>query len=373
VLELADIFRESGTAYRLAHASRMLPSHLRAMRDIEACRTAALGGHLRACDHCGERQYAYHSCRNRHCPKCHGDQTRRWLDHTRAHLLPCPYFLATFTLPAELRPLARSHQKIVYGALLRAAAEALLKLTADPDYLGARPGLLAVLHTWTRAMTYHPHVHVLVTAGGWREGHAPGWTPCHRPDFLVPGRALSILFRAKLRDALRHAGLGDRLPPEVWRKNWIVHLQHAGSGDKVLEYLARYVFRIALVNSRIERFDNGEVTFRFRDGRSGTTRHCTLETAAFIARFLQHVLPRGFSKVRHYGLFSPSRNTLLHDARAELSIPPVTAPPPVPLPADAANVAAVDDGPEDNRARCPFCRVGVMHVIETVPRSRPPP
>ena len=373
MLELADIFREGGPAYRQAHGSRMLPSHLRAMRDIEACRTAALGGHLRACDHCGQRQYAYHSCRNRHCPKCHGDQTRRWLDHTRSHLLPCPYFLATFTLPAELRPLARSHQKVFYGLLMRAAAEALLKLTADPDYLGARPGLLAVLHTWTRAMAYHPHVHILVTAGGWREGHAPGWIPSKRPDFLVPGRALSILFRAKLRDALRHAGLADRVPPQVWRKDWVVHLQHAGSGDKVLEYLARYVFRIALVNSRLERFENGQVTFRFRDGRSGKTQHCTLEAAAFIARFLQHVLPQGFSKVRHYGLFSPSRKPLLDQARAELVASSVARLPPEPVAVDAPPDITVDAVSADNRTRCPSCGVGVMHVIDTLPRSRPPP
>lgn len=372
MLELADIFREGGPAYRQAHGSRMLPSHLRAMRDIEACRTAALGGHLRACDHCGERQYAYHSCRNRHCPKCHGDQTRRWLDHTRSHLLPCPYFLATFTLPAELRPLARAHQKIVYGLLMRCAAEALLKLTADPDHLGARPGLLAVLHTWTRAMAYHPHVHILVTAGGWRDGHAPGWIPPKRPDFLVPGRALSILFRAKLRDALRHAGLVDRVPPEVWRKDWVVQLQHAGSGEKVLEYLARYVFRIALVNSRLERFENGQVTFRFRDGRSGKTKHCTLEAAAFIARFLQHALPQGFSKVRHYGLFSPSRKPLLDQARAKLVASSVTDPPPTRVPVNTPDIAAAAV-PADIRTRCPSCGVGVMHVIDTLPRWTKPP
>jgi hypothetical protein len=372
VLELADIFRESGPAYRQAHGPRLLPSHRRALRDIEACRTAALGGHLRACDRCGQQQYAYHSCRNRHCPKCHGDQTRRWLDHTRAQLLPCPYFLATFTLPAELRPLARSHQKVVYGLLMRAAAEALLKLTADPDYLGARPGLLAVLHTWTRAMAYHPHVHILVTAGGWHAGDVPAWIPSKRPDFLVPGRALSILFRAKLRDALRHAGLAEHVPPEAWHKDWVVHLQHAGSGEKVLEYLARYVFRIALVNSRLERFENGQVTFRYRDGRSGKTKHCTLEAPAFIARFLQHVLPHGFSKVRHYGLFSPSRKPLLERAREKLGASSVTDLPPAPVPVSAPDIT-VDPASADHRSRCPSCGAGVMHVIATLPRSRPPP
>jgi len=372
VLELADILREGGQAYRQVHGARMLPSHLRAMRAIEDCRTAALGGHLRACDHCGQRQYAYHSCRNRHCPKCHRDQTQRWLEHTRAQLLPCPYFLVTFTLPAELRALARSHQKVVYGLLMRSAAEALLKLTADPDYLGARPGILAVPHTWTRAMTFHPHVQILVTAGGWRDGHAPGWVPSKRPDFLVPGRALSIVFRAKLRDALRHAGLVHHIPNEVWRKDWVVHLQHAGSGDKVLEYLARYVFRIALVNSRLERFDNGQVTFRFRDARSGRTKHCTLATAAFIARFLQHVLPRGFPKVRHSGLFSPSRKPVLEQARATLVGSSAKALRTPSVDADAPALV-IETVPADKRTRCSACGLGVMHVIDIPRRWSPPP
>ena len=371
MLELADIVREAGPAYRQAYGPRLLPSHRRALRDIEACRTAALGGHLRACDRCDRRQYAYHSCRNRHCPKCHADQTQRWLERQRARLLPCPYFLATFTLPAELRPLARSHQKLVYGLLMRCAAEALLKLTADPRHLGARPGLLAVLHTWTRAMAYHPHVHLLVTAGGLSR-HDRTWVPARRPHFLAPGRALSLLFRAKLRDALRHAGLAHHAPPEVWRKSWVVHLQHAGSGEKVLDYLARYVFRIALVNSRLERFEKGQVTFRFRDGRTAKTKHCTLAAPTFIARFLQHVLPRGFSKVRHYGLFSPSHQPLLDTARAELLASPATAPAPAPVVAKATAVTLHSD-PAEHHTRCPFCGVGVMRIIDTLPRWRPPP
>ena len=163
MLEVADIVRAAGPAYREAFASRMLPSHRRALHDLETCRTAAWGGHLRRCDRCGEIQYRYHSCRNRACPKCHADQTRRWLEAHRARLLPCPYFLVTFTLPQELRPLARSHQRQVYGALLRTAAATLSTLAADPDHLGARPGLFGVLHTWTRAMLYHPHAHFLIT------------------------------------------------------------------------------------------------------------------------------------------------------------------------------------------------------------------
>jgi hypothetical protein len=371
VLELADIFREAGPAYRAAYGSRMLPSHRKAMRDIEACRTPALGGHLRACDHCGVQQYSYHSCRNRHCPKCHTDQTLRWLDRQRSRLPPCPYYLVTFTLPDELRRLARSHQKLVYGLMMRAAAEALLKLTADPRYLGARPGLLAVLHTWTRALRYHPHVHILVTAGGWREGPQPGWLAPRRAGFLVPGRALSVLFRAILRDALREADLYDQVPACVWRKSWVVHLKHAGTGEAVLGYLARYVYRIAIVNSRLDRFEDGRVTFRYRDNRTGTIKRCTLDTFLFIARFLQHVLPAGFTKVRSYGLFSPSRKSLLDRARRELR---AASPDSVPPGAAAATApVAPQAGNEHNDYQCPVCAVGRMRIIETLPPWRRPP
>ena len=370
MLELADIFREAGAAYRAAYGPRMLPSHRKAMRDIEACRTPALGGHLRSCDHCDTRQYSYHSCRNRHCPKCHTDQTQRWLQRQESRLPPCPYFLVTFTLPAELRRLARSHQKLVYGLLMRAAAEALLKLTADPRYLGARPGGLAVLHTWTRALVYHPHVHMLVTAGGWRAAEQR-WVAPKRANFLVPGRPLSVLFRGILRDALRKADLYDQVPAGVWKKNWVVHLQHAGSGKAVLGYLARYVYRVALPNSRLERFENGRVTFRYRDNRTGQIEHCTLDAPHFIARFLQHVLPAGLTKVRSYGVFSPSRKPLLERARAELL---AASSHPEAASTDNAAPPAIPAAKRDpQEPRCPLCGFGPMRLIETLPRWRPPP
>lgn len=367
MLELADIFREAGAAYRAAYAPRLLASHRRAMRDIEQCRTPALGGHLRVCDHCHALQYSYHSCRNRHCPKCHTEQTRRWLERQQSRLPECSYFLLTFTLPAELRRLARSNQKIVYGLLMNAAAQALLKLTADPRYLGARPGCLAVLHTWTRALVYHPHVHVLVTAGGWREQPSPRWGAPKRSRFLVPGRALSRLFRGILRDALRKAGLYDQTPADVWKKNWVVHLKHAGTGKAVLGYLARYVYRVALPNSRLERFENGRVTFRYRDNRSREIKRCTLGTFPFIARFLQHVLPQGFTKVRSYGLLAPSNKGLLERVRAAPPEPASTSTP-------GDDVPATPVAPRDlHEPRCPECGFGPMRVIETLPRWRPPP
>lgn len=368
MLELADIIRAAGAVYQRLHGATLLPSQRRALRDIVACRTAALGGHVQACDHCGTRQYSYHSCRNRHCPKCHGEQTQRWLERQRARLLPCAYFLLTFTLPGELRALAWAHQKVVYGLLMTAAAGALLTLTADPRYLGARPGMLAVLHTWTRALLYHPHVHMLVTAGGLRQPDGT-WVPPTHAAFLVPGRALSRLFRAKVRAGLRKAGLLEQAPPSVWRQEWVVHVQHAGTGEKVLDYLARYVFRIALVNSRLERFEDGQVTFRYRDGRTGTTKRCTLDAVSFLRRFLQHVLPQGFAKVRHYGLFSPSRHDLLAQAREQL-IAASASPPPVPARLDPAPVPAP---PISSPPRCPTCGIGVLHLVEILlPCGRSP-
>jgi putative transposase/transposase-like zinc-binding protein len=368
VLELADIVRAVGEVYQRLHGATLLPSHRRVLSDIVACRTAALGGHVQACDHCGTRQYSYHSCRNRHCLKCHGEQTQRWLDRQRARLLPCACFLLTFTLPAELRALARAHQRIVYRVLMTAAAAALLKLTADPRYLGARPGLLAVLHTWTRALLYHPHVHMLVTAGGLR-GSDGRWVQPRHAAFLVPGRALSRLFRGTVRAGLRKAGLLNQVPRAVWDHEWVVHVQHAGTGEKVLEYLARYVFRIALVNSRLERFEDAQVTFRYRDGRTGLVQRCTLDAVAFLGRFLQHVLPQGFTKVRHYGLFSPSRRDLLTQAREQLVAASATTP------GDPAPVApAITPAPPAApRPRCPACGTGVLHIVETLhPSGRSP-
>jgi hypothetical protein len=369
MLELADIVRAIGAAYRRKHGSRILPSHLRAMRDIERCRTPALGGHLWACDRdCGHLRFRYHSCRNRSCPKCDSHRTRRWVETQRSRALACSTFLLTFTLPEEIRAVARSHQKTVYRILFDAAAASLLRLFADPKFLGGRPGVLAVLHTWTRALVFHPHVHMLVTAGG-LSPDGTAWRGPRHPRFLVPGYVLSALFRKKVQRAFRRAGLLDQVPPEVWGKQWVVHLQHAGSGERVLEYLGRYVFRIALPNSRLQRFENGEVTFRYRENDSGKVRRCTLPAGEFLRRFLQHVLPRGFPKVRRYGLYAPSCKRDLERARSLLAArdpdPAPTNPPPTGTP-DPPKERAPDD-------RCPACGLGRMRIIETLPAAREPP
>ncbi len=366
MIEVADILRQHGAAYRARHT--LLPSQERALRDIENCRTEFFGGHVAQCDHCGLLRYAYHSCRNRHCPKCHGEQADVWLERQHSLLVPVPHFLLTFTLPAELRSLAFGHQKAVYGALLRCAAESVLKLTADPRWLGATPTVLAVLHTWTRAMLYHPHVHLLVSAGG-LGADGQHWIGAKHPAFLVPVRALSIIFRAKMRDAFQALRPEVRAPSRVWEKPWVVHSQHAGSGTKVLEYLARYVFRVAITNSRIEAFEHGKVTFRYRDNRTQQLCHVCVPAEEFIHRFLHHVLPRGFPKVRHYGLASTARAQDRKRARRILTPEPNAS-------TDELQVEPSSPAPPagDSPPLCPRCHLGHLLVIQSLrPRRKFPP
>jgi hypothetical protein len=369
MLEVADIFRLHGAAYRARVGDRLLPSQARAMNDIQACRTAYFGGHVDLCDHCGREVYVYHSCGNRSCPKCHREQTERWIDKQRARLLPCRYYLLTFTLPEQLRPLALAHQKKIYGLLMRSAAAALQKLARDPRYVGARLGCLAVLHTWTRAMQYHPHVHMLVTAGGLSADGAEWLEPKHA-SFLVPVEALSVIFRAKLCAALKKAGLLGEVPQSVWKKKWVVHCQPAGHGQKVLEYLGRYVFRVAITNSRLERIDTGQVTFRYRDNRSQEMRHVTVTGVEFIRRFLQHVLPRGCAKVRYYGIWSGSCRKSLDQALPLLDEQSTNA---ALEKVSAAQLAPPPSAPRLQN-RCPYCKVGNLIPMEMLyPQRRRPP
>ena len=354
MLEVAAIIRLHGATYLARFADRILPSHRRALRDLEACRTPALGGHVHQCDHCGRQVYAYHSCRNRHCPKCHRHQTERWLTAQRGRLLPCTYYLLTFTLPDALRPLARSHQKTVYGLLMKSAAAALLTLARDPRYVGGRLGCLAVLHTWTRALVYHPHVHLLVTAGG-LSAHGTAWVAPKHGSYLVPVRALSQIFRAKICAALNRAHLLDQVSPDIWTTPWVVHCQPAGRGQKVLDYLGRYIFRVAPANSRLERIEDGQVTFRYRDNRTQHVRRVTLSGVEFLQRFLQHVLPRGYTKVRYYGIWSPTCRHQLEQARALLAVSPPAPTEPAPI-TPTPSSATADPSP----LRCPQCRTGIL-------------
>jgi len=355
MLEVADIFRAAGSD--LCAQLAVLPSQKRAVQAIQNCRTAALGGQVYSCEQCGALQYSYHSCGNRHCPKCHGQQTQRWLERQQARLLPCPYYLLTFTLPSELRTVARGHHKVVYGLLLNAAAASIQKLCADTQWLGGQVSLMGMLHTWTRAMLYHPHAHFLVSAGG-LSADAQRWITPKNPKFLVPVQALSKVFRAKVRDGLKAAGLLTQVGSKAWSQKWVVHALAAGRGQKVLDYLARYVFRIAITHSRLESLQDGVVTFRYRNNKTQQIQKVRLAVKDFIQRFLEHVLPKGLPKVRHYGLASAAcagRRTAAMALLATTSLP----------------VESNDSLPASNRAvssqdkilRCPQCRTGQLRLL----------
>jgi Putative transposase/Transposase zinc-binding domain len=362
MVELGEIFRRYGPQYREKYGARMPPSHLAAMADIEQCRTEALGGQVYQCPECGELRYSYHSCQNRHCPKCQNAAGQEWLEQQQALLLPTPYFLLTFTLPEELREVARSHQKLVYGLLFRASAAATQQLAQDPRFVGGTVGMIGVLHTWTRALVYHPHVHYVVPGGGLAlDGSA--WRAA-REDFLLPVRALSVLFRAKFRDALRQTELFAQVPAEVWTKDWVVHCQPVGNGAGALKYLAPYVFRVAISNRRILSLEDDRVTFGYTESGSGQRKTCTVGAEEFIRRFLQHVLPKGFSKVRYYGFFSPNRREVLSKVRQLL---PGAA---TPARQDPQSPARPLPSAE---LQCPACGKPMQLVGTLRPKGRCPP
>ncbi|MEJ2010105.1 MAG: IS91 family transposase [Acidobacteriota bacterium] len=363
MLEVADIFRLHGESFRASH--ELAPWQLKAMADIEHCRTAYFGGHLERCDRCGHEHYSYHSCRNRHCPKCQGEQTQAWLDKQRARLLPVSYYLLTFTLPAWLRPLAKAHPRQIYNLLIKAAVASLQKLARDPQWVGGTLPILLVLHTWTRALLFHPHVHLLVPAGAISPQGV--WVQARHPNFLVPGYALSQIFRAKIKAGLNKLGWLDPSCP-CWNQKWDLHCRHAGSGEKVLDYLARYVLRIAISNSRLEKLEQGELTFRYRDNQTQQLHHLTVPAQDFMQRFLQHVLPKGFVKVRTYGLWSATQQELLAKIQAQLAQTPTAHPPPQKQPDQLTSTSTAP------LPLCPKCKLGHMIFIAAIApeRKRPP-
>ena len=303
-LEVAEIFQRYGEHYCQKYAGRMPARHRQVMRAIQRCRTEALGGQTYCCPDCKHVLYSYHSCRNRHCPKCQNENGQQWLEKQQHALLPVPYFLLTFTLPDKISRLARSHQKLFYNLLFRISAAATQQLAADPRFIGGKIGMMGVLHTWGRTMVYHPHVHYLVPAGGLAQDGAT-WLPA-RKNFLLPVKALSRLFRGKFHQALRNETIYSQIPARLWKQEWVVHCEPVGSGLNALKYLAPYIFRVAISNNRLIKLENDLVSFRYRHTQTRKEKCCTLPAEEFIRRFLQHVLPKNFVKVRYYGLFSPS-------------------------------------------------------------------
>ena len=392
-LEVADIFRDHGAAWRSANAGHVSLDQLKVMSAIERCRTAALGGHVERCENekCGYSQIAYNSCRNRHCPKCQGAAAREWLAEREAELLPVPYFHVVFSLPAKIADIAYQNKAAIYDILFKASAETMITIAADPKHLGARIGVLSVLHTWGSALNHHPHVHMIVPGGGISLDGAR-WVAC-RPDFLLYVGVLSRLFRRLVLEKLtaahsagelqffsRHAALANTrafaayLAP-LRNSKWVVYCKRPFAGpEQVLRYLARYTHRVAISNRRLLSLDDKGVTFKWKDYRlEGRERYqvMTLTTHEFIRRFLMHVLPAGFHRIRYYGLLaSGKRADNVARARELLTLPII--------PVDAIKAANTNaDQPQTPEHRCPCCG-GRMIIIErfergATPRSHPSP
>ncbi|MDT8342612.1 MAG: IS91 family transposase [Longimicrobiales bacterium] len=368
--ELADIVRAHGLD--LGH---LPPHHRRVLDAIGDCRTAALGGHVLACDRCGHREISYNSCRDRHCPKCQALDRVRWQEARAEDLLPVPYFHLVFTIPAALHPLFRQDLRLTYDLLFRAVAETLATVAADPAHLGARLGFTTILHTWTQTLLYHPHLHVIVPGGG-LDPRMTRWIPARR-GFFLPVRVLSAVFRGKLLAFLEAACAQGRLPApsgtsvarllrRAARKKWVVYSKPPFAGPEgALTYLGRYTHRIAFSNERLLALEDGQVRFRFRDRAHGNVgRTMTLPALDFLRRFLLHVLPPGFVRIRHYGLFANSvRRERLDLCRTLLGVRPGTADP---TPTESWDELLLRLTGRDV-TRCPQCRKGRLCVVEDFP------
>lgn len=367
--EVADVFRRFAGSYLQAHGAAMLPSHRRAIADIIACRTEALGGQRWCCTACGTMLHVFHSCRNRACPKCHGEQTQAWLEQRRGEMLPVPYFHVTVTVPEGLRAALRRHQIDGYGALIKTTAGAIIDLARDPRWVGGTVGVLAVLHTWTQRLIFHPHVHCLVTGGG-LSGDGTTWHPAAK-TFLFPTSALATLVRARFRDAFARLCPDVDLPRHVWRTPWVVHITPWGEGrHAALDYLARYAFRIAITNTRILAVDAETVTFRYNDRAGGRHRTETVSGHEFIRRLLQHVLPAGFHKVRYYGLWHASRRDHARNLNNALLLEQPAAPPAERAVTEAPAPSADPQTPPSPR-RCPQCQTGHLTPVRRLSPVQP--
>jgi putative transposase/transposase-like zinc-binding protein len=378
-LEVADILRSHGPAWRQVHAGHVSLDQLKVMSAIERCRTAALGGHVARCEDCAYTTIAYNSCRNRHCPKCQGAAAKHWLADREAELLPVPYYHLVFTLPRKIADITYQNKAVLYDLLFKVSAETMLTIAADPRHLGGRIGITSVLHTWGSALTHHPHVHMIVPGGG-ISPDGQRWVSC-RPGFFLPVRVLSRLFRRLFLEKLiaihqagrlsffgDHSRLADAqsfaaLLAPLHKAEWVVYAKRPfGGPEAVLAYLSRYTHRVAIANSRLIAFDQQGVTFKWKDYRvDGRDRYkrMTLTTDEFIRRFLIHVLPKGFHRIRHYGLFAkPACADNIARARELLAVAKPEAEP---------TTAAIDP----SKPTCPCCG-GRMIIIEVFARGTTP-
>ena len=387
-LELAEIVRQHGEAYGQGRGQPIPAEQRRVLRAIAQCRTAALGGHVEECDSCGHQRIAYNSCRNRHCPKCQSLAKAQWLEARQAELLPVEYFHVVFTLPAPIAAIAYQNKAVVYGLLFRIAAETLRTIAADPKHLGAELGVTAVLHTWGQTLLYHPHLHCIIPGGGLAPD-GQEWRAC-RPGFFLPVRVLSRRFRHQFLKALQHAFAQQRLhffgdlaaltDPEafaqylapLWEQEWVVYAKPPfGSSQNVLDYLGRYTHRVAISNNRLVRLEQGQVTFHWKDYRHHNKRKLmTLSADEFLRRFLLHLLPAGFQRIRYYGFLSnQQRAAKLAQCRALLAVATALL---SPVPGKQEYRAHYQQLTGRSLTRCPGCQTGQLVRVALVAALRIP-
>ena len=319
--ELADVFKAFGQKHEDAYGPKLMPSQRRCLRDVVRCMTPEMGGRRYHCHDCDDSFWHYHGCSNRSCPKCHGPKTAKWLALREAEMLPCPYFHVIVTVPSELRSEALGNQKIIYGMLMKISAECVRDLAKDQRFVGGEVGILSVLHTWTGELRHHPHVHMLVTGGGIDEGRKY-WLDAKK-DYLLSVQALSKMIRHRFAKELErcHPEIYEEVPETTWGREWCSFCKPFGKGNEaVLKYLARYVFRIAISNARILSINGSHVRIRYKDHNTNQFREAQVPGVEFIRRYLQHVLPQGFHKVRYYGLWAPVNRLKMKQARVLLEM-----------------------------------------------------
>jgi len=351
---IQDIFKQYGKVYLKKYSNNIPAIHKKALIATMNCRTKNLGGEVYYCNKCDKYHYSYHSCQNRHCVVCQNNNAQKWIENHKSEILPVTYFLSTFTIPQQLRKPARKNQRLFYSILFKASSESLKLLAKDKKYLGGEIAMIGILHTWTRALIYHPHVHYLIP--GVAMGCNDKKVRFSDDDFLMHVKALSIIFKAKFRDILKEQApeIFNTIADNVWNSHWVVHIKSVGNGEKALEYMGRYLFRVAISNNRIIKFCKGKVTFRYTDYKTGKTKVVTLEVLEFIRRFLQHVLPHNFMKVRYYGFLAAASKKKLSRIRRLLHMESVPRRKKITKPAKVLS--------------CPVCG-SPLQWIETIPRE----
>lgn len=369
-MEVAGVMRAFGGEYVKVYGGRMPEVHRKAIADITNCRTPAMGGTTYHCPECDHYHYSYHSCGNRNCNKCGNERAQQWLERTGKLLLPVEHFMVTVTLPGELRRMARSHQRLFYGLLMKCAGESLQSLGWDSRFVGGRLAMMGVLHTWGRDLSYHPHVHMIVAGGGlWPDEEL--WLEASQ-EFLMPVKALSKIVAGKFRDGLKKQAphLYGLVDPSLWGSPWVVHCQPVGKGQAALKYLAQYVFRPAISNGRMLSMEDGIVSFRYQCSQTRRWQVCRVDALEFIRRYLQHVLPRGFVKVRYYGLYAHRHRERLNRLRHQL-LPATT----LQGESDPDKQHPGQEPEQPTAATTPSCRCcgKPMRMVEHIPRGGPWP